>query len=195
MLGPIFELGDPTFNVALVGLLPGVTDAQGREKLVELAENVDNDFTARRLLKSLPAPAKVKKSKLEALKEFFYTQEFFHHERHIGDMNMANRVVWATVRGPDTSPEELFVLARHAKADHGSRALERKLKSQRRAGTIEAPRFEQHVAGSHIHPSARYRRAAPNRSQRDFLEYFIAPLGHGRRRCTFNGSNQLRGRP
>lgn len=108
----IFHTEDRVWNIALVDLKPGVDREKAAQELVRLGENVGDPFSAHKILRSLPKSIKVKDDNLEAFKEVFETQEYFHHERILVGNNLPTegRQVWVTLRDPDTSPEMYFAL-------------------------------------------------------------------------------------
>lgn len=108
----IFHTEDKVWNIALVDLKPGVDRTKAAEELVRLGENVGDPFSAHKILRSLPKQIKVKDDNLEALKEVFETQEWFHHERVLVGNNMPpeGRTVWVTLKDPDANPEMFFAL-------------------------------------------------------------------------------------
>jgi len=108
----IFHTEDKVWNIALVDLKPGVDRAKAAEELVRLGENVGDPFSAHKLLRTLPKQVKVKSCHLEEFKELFETQEYFHHQRIVGNATQpqGNREVWVTLRDPDASPEAFFAL-------------------------------------------------------------------------------------
>ena len=111
-MSSIFELGpDKIWNIAVVDMLPGVSQSDAAKALMEMGENVQDEVSARRLLRELPKQVKVKGRDLEKFKKVFETAEWFHHERVIGDRQMNNRSVWVTRRDPDADVETLFMIA------------------------------------------------------------------------------------
>lgn len=108
----IFELEDRVWNIALVGIQPGVDRAKAAEELVRLGENVGDPLSAHRILRSLPKQVKVRNDNLDEFKKVFETQEYFHHQRVIGhrDRPDENREVWVTLRDAESSPEAYFAL-------------------------------------------------------------------------------------
>jgi len=107
----IFHTEDRVWNVALVDLKPGADRAKAAKELVRLGENVGDPFSAHKILRSLPKSIKVKDDNLEAFKEIFETQEYFHHQRIIGLRHkVENREVWVTLRDLDESPDVHFAL-------------------------------------------------------------------------------------
>lgn len=107
----IFHTEDKVWNIALVDLKPGIDRAKAAKELVRLGENVGDPFSAHKILRSLPKQVKVKDDNLQAFKEVFETQEYFHHQRIIGHRDRPeNREVWVTLRDPDASPEGYFAM-------------------------------------------------------------------------------------
>ncbi len=108
----ISQTEDKVWNIALVDLKSGVEKSRAAGELVRLGENVGDLFSAHKLLRTLPKQVKVKDGNLEALKEIFETQEYFHHQRLTDDLDkVKGREIWVTLRDPDASPEAYFILA------------------------------------------------------------------------------------
>jgi hypothetical protein len=101
----IFETEERVWNIAVVGVQPGVWKATAIKELVRLGENIGDEFTARRLLKELPKQVMVKNENLDDFKKVFETVEYFHHERIVGDRQKNNRECWITLSDPDASPD------------------------------------------------------------------------------------------
>lgn len=108
----IFEIGERFWKIALCGVKNN-SKGKAAKELVRLGENVDNELAARRILKNLPHPIHVKNNNLDEFKEIFDTQEFFHHQKYLGDplKGIPNKEVWVTLKDPSENPSYYFHLA------------------------------------------------------------------------------------
>lgn len=98
------------YRVALISVLPGVTESLASHMLVEHTKSVDDEITARRIIRQLPQSISVSAEELLTVKSYFETREFFHYQR-IFSLLGEEREVWVTLGNPDITPDVFFDLA------------------------------------------------------------------------------------
>lgn len=104
------QADEKVYRVALISVLPGVTESLASHMLVEHTRSVADEITARRILRQLPQSISVSAEELSTVKSYFETQERFHYQRCFSLLG-EEREVWVTLNNPDITPDVFFDLA------------------------------------------------------------------------------------